>query len=100
MSIATSSADPRLIDFQVTDEEIIAHLADGRTISVPSLGRGDYRRLPKSNGMTSKFSVTDKEFLRRQNSVGLYKHLSSRDFSPTTKSHLYRRTFVRKSVTH
>ena len=35
MSIATSSADPRLIDFQVTDEEIIAHLADGRTISVP-----------------------------------------------------------------
>ena len=35
MSIATSSADPRLIDFRVTDDEIIACLADGRTISVP-----------------------------------------------------------------
>ncbi len=35
MSIAASSADSRLIDFQVTDDEIIACLADGRTISVP-----------------------------------------------------------------
>lgn len=35
MSIVTSSADPRLIDFRVTDDEIIACLADGRTISVP-----------------------------------------------------------------
>ena len=27
--------EPRLLDVRVTDAEIIAHLADGRTISVP-----------------------------------------------------------------
>lgn len=26
---------PRIVDMQVTDESIVAHLADGRTISVP-----------------------------------------------------------------
>ena len=35
MSIVASSADPRLIDLQVTNDEIIARLVDGRTVSVP-----------------------------------------------------------------
>ncbi len=35
MSIAADIAEPRLLDVSVTDVEIIAHLADGRTISVP-----------------------------------------------------------------
>lgn len=34
MNIAASS-DPRIQDVRVTDDEIIAHLADGRVISVP-----------------------------------------------------------------
>ena len=35
MSIVANIAEPRIINFQITDEEIMAHLADGRTISVP-----------------------------------------------------------------
>ena len=34
MNIAVSDA-PRIVDVQVTDESIMARLADGRTISVP-----------------------------------------------------------------
>lgn len=34
MNIVVSS-EPRIVSIQVTDEEIIARLADGRTISVP-----------------------------------------------------------------
>lgn len=30
-----ASSDPRIQDVRVTDDEIIAHLADGRVISVP-----------------------------------------------------------------
>lgn len=30
-----ASTDPRIQDVRVTEDEIIAHLADGRTISVP-----------------------------------------------------------------
>jgi hypothetical protein len=35
MSIAVSMVEPRLLDIRVTEDEIIAHLVDGRTISVP-----------------------------------------------------------------
>jgi hypothetical protein len=35
MSTAVDVVEPRLLDVSVTDEEIIAHLVDGRTISVP-----------------------------------------------------------------
>ena len=35
MSIVANIAEPRIINFQITDEEIMAHLADGRTIIVP-----------------------------------------------------------------
>jgi len=35
MSTVANIAEPRIINFHITDEEIMAHLADGRTISVP-----------------------------------------------------------------
>lgn len=35
MSTVVKIAEPRIINFRVTEEEIIACLADGRTISVP-----------------------------------------------------------------
>jgi len=35
MSTVANIAEPRIINFQITDEEIMAHLADGRTIIVP-----------------------------------------------------------------
>jgi hypothetical protein len=35
MSIAVDVVEPRLMTVKVTDEEIIAYLVDGRTISVP-----------------------------------------------------------------
>ncbi len=35
MTIAVEVVEPRLLSVRVTDEEIIARLADGRTISVP-----------------------------------------------------------------
>ncbi|MGE0642122.1 MAG: DUF2442 domain-containing protein [Nitrospira sp.] len=35
MNTAAKIADPRVITVEVTDDEIIAHLVDGRTISVP-----------------------------------------------------------------
>jgi len=35
MSIAADRTEPRLSDLKVTDDEIVAHLVDGRTISVP-----------------------------------------------------------------
>ena len=35
MSIAVNVMEPRLSDIQITEDEIVAHLVDGRTISVP-----------------------------------------------------------------
>lgn len=35
MNTAAKIADPRVMTVEVTGEEIIAHLVDGRTISVP-----------------------------------------------------------------
>jgi hypothetical protein len=35
MSIVVNVMEARLLDIQVTEDEIIAHLVDGRTISVP-----------------------------------------------------------------
>ncbi len=35
MNTAGNIVEPRLLSVQVTDDEIIAHLVDGRTISVP-----------------------------------------------------------------
>jgi len=35
MSIAVNEIEPRLSDIKITEDEIIAHLLDGRTISVP-----------------------------------------------------------------
>lgn len=35
MNTAANAFETRLLDIRVTEDEIIAHLADGRTISVP-----------------------------------------------------------------
>ncbi len=35
MRIAAKIVDPRILTIEVTDDEIVAHLVDGRTISVP-----------------------------------------------------------------
>lgn len=35
MNTAANIVEPRLLNVQITDDEIIAHLIDGRTISVP-----------------------------------------------------------------
>jgi hypothetical protein len=35
MNTATNIVEPRLLNVRITDDEIIAHLIDGRTISVP-----------------------------------------------------------------
>ncbi|MGH7184117.1 MAG: DUF2442 domain-containing protein [Nitrospiraceae bacterium] len=35
MSTAASIVEPRVMSIKVTDDEILAHLVDGRTISVP-----------------------------------------------------------------
>jgi len=35
MNTAAKIADPRVMTVAVSDDEIIAHLVDGRTISVP-----------------------------------------------------------------
>ncbi|MBI4774156.1 MAG: DUF2442 domain-containing protein [Deltaproteobacteria bacterium] len=35
MSIAVNVIEPRLLTIQITEDEIMAHLVDGRTISVP-----------------------------------------------------------------
>ena len=35
MNTVVNVTEPRLLNAQVTDDEIIAHLVDGRTISVP-----------------------------------------------------------------
>jgi hypothetical protein len=35
MNIAANSFDARLMNIRITEDEIIAHLIDGRTISVP-----------------------------------------------------------------
>jgi len=35
MNTAAKIADPRVMTVEVTDDNIIAHLVDGRTISVP-----------------------------------------------------------------
>ncbi|MBU0500809.1 MAG: DUF2442 domain-containing protein [Gammaproteobacteria bacterium] len=37
MNTVLNVAEPRLLDVQITADEIIAHLLDGRTISVPLL---------------------------------------------------------------
>ena len=35
MNTAANIVEPRLVNVRITDDEIIAHLIDGRTISVP-----------------------------------------------------------------
>ena len=35
MDIAVNVFEARLLDIRITEDEIIAHLVDGRTISVP-----------------------------------------------------------------
>ena len=35
MSTAAKIVEPRVMSIEVSDDEIIAHLVDGRTISVP-----------------------------------------------------------------
>ena len=37
MSTVADFSDPRLLNVEVTEDEIIAHLVDGRSISVPIL---------------------------------------------------------------
>ena len=35
MNIAVQQAEPKLMDVHVTDDEIVAFLSDGRTVTVP-----------------------------------------------------------------
>ena len=35
MSTAVKIVEPRVMSIEVTDDEILAHLVDGRTISLP-----------------------------------------------------------------
>lgn len=35
MNTVVNIVEPRLLDFQITEDELIAHLVDGRMISVP-----------------------------------------------------------------
>lgn len=35
MNTVVNITEPRVLDIQVTEDEIIAHLVDGRTISIP-----------------------------------------------------------------
>jgi hypothetical protein len=35
LQILDNKVEPRLLNIQITEDEIIAHLVDGRTISVP-----------------------------------------------------------------
>jgi hypothetical protein len=35
MNTAVNTVEPRLLTIQITEDEIIAHLVDGRTVSVP-----------------------------------------------------------------
>ena len=59
MTIVASN-DPRILTVEVTDDLIIAHLADGRTISVPWRGRGGCPMLPPHNGSTSRLLAPGK----------------------------------------
>jgi len=56
MSTAASD-EPRIVSVEVAEDSIAAVLADGRTISVPSLGRGAYRTPLRSSVTTLRSSV-------------------------------------------
>ena len=55
MSIAVDVVEPRLISVKVTDEEIIAYLVDGRTISVPLAW--SWRLFEASSEQRSNFEI-------------------------------------------
>lgn len=57
-----ASNDPRVMAVEVIDELITAYLADGRTISVPLVGRGSCPMPPRRNASNSKLSAPGKEY--------------------------------------
>ena len=57
------STEPRIQDVRVTEDEIVAYLADGRVISVPLAWSWGYRRPLPSNAHTFALSAPVKEFI-------------------------------------
>lgn len=55
MSIVVNLLEPRIKDICITDDEIIAHLMDGRTISVPLAW--SWRLLEATPEQRSKFEI-------------------------------------------
>jgi len=49
------NSEPRIIELKVTDESIIAQLADGRTVSVRWRGHGVYRKRHTTSGTTLNY---------------------------------------------
>jgi hypothetical protein len=55
MNTVVNLADPRLRDVEVTEDEIIAHLRDGRTISVPLIW--SWRLTEATNAQRQHFEI-------------------------------------------
>ena len=55
MNTVANIVEPRLIDVQITEDEIIAHLVDGRTISVPLIW--SWRLLEATEMQRERFEI-------------------------------------------
>jgi hypothetical protein len=55
MNTVANIVEPRLIDVQITEDEIIAHLVDGRTISVPLIW--SWRLLEATEMQRKRFEI-------------------------------------------
>ena len=55
MNTVANIVEPRLIDVQITEDEIIAHLVDGRTISVPLIW--SWRLLEATETQRERFEI-------------------------------------------
>ena len=55
MNTVANIVEPRLIDVQITEDEIIAHLVDGRTISVPLIW--SWRLLEATETQRKRFEI-------------------------------------------
>ena len=55
MNTVANIVEPRLVDVQITDDEIIAHLVDGRTISVPLIW--SWRLLEATEMQRERFEI-------------------------------------------
>ena len=66
MNIAVNVIDARLLDIQVTEDEIIANLVDGRTVSVPLAW--SWRLSEATPGQRDNFEIIgDGQGIRRLN---------------------------------